>query len=188
MLTILQYLRRIHPRADVVLERFGLLICIALIWAFAAILTVAGAYNHVREVTKQSCRTDRSFLMSSAPWYVWVTLSFFRSVFGWGTCLPTNVTISTGALCRIRVPYPFQWGTPIFRASHVFGMMGATLVTSAEVNFQFKLKLNPVVAFEIWHLNSVLVQSTGAFFAAARLSGATPPPAFIFNRSIGLQV
>lgn len=124
-----QYLRRIHPRADVVLERFGLLICIALIWAFAAILTVAGAYNHVREVTKQSCRTDRSFLMSSAPW--------------------------------IRVPYPFQWGTPIFRASHVFGMMGATLVTSAE--------------------------STGAFFAAARLSGATPPPAFIFNRSIGLQ-
>ncbi|KAL0545660.1 hypothetical protein IC582_015550 [Cucumis melo] len=124
-----QYLRRIHHRADVVLERFGLLICIALIWAFAAILTVAGAYNHVREVTKQSCRTDRSFLMSSAPW--------------------------------IRVPYPFQWGTPIFRASHVFGMMGATLVASAE--------------------------STGTFFAAARLSGATPPPSYIFNRSIGLQ-
>lgn len=77
MFIILQYLRRIHARADAVLERFGLLICIGLIWAFAAILTVAGAYNHVREVTKQSCRTDRSFLMSSAPWYVWVTVNCF---------------------------------------------------------------------------------------------------------------
>ncbi|KAL0545664.1 hypothetical protein IC582_015554 [Cucumis melo] len=156
-----QYLRRIHHRADVVLERFGLLICIALIWAFAAILTVAGAYNHVREVTKQSCRTDRSFLMSSAPWYLWITLNSVLYRVGGGTCLNTNIAISTGALCRIRVPYPFQWGTPIFRASHVFGMMGATLVASAE--------------------------STGTFFAAARLSGATPPPSYIFNRSIGLQ-
>ncbi|TQD97761.1 hypothetical protein C1H46_016627 [Malus baccata] len=30
-------------------------------------------------------------------------------------------------------PYPFQWGAPIFRASHVFGMMGAAIVKSAEV-------------------------------------------------------
>ncbi|KAH7523994.1 hypothetical protein FEM48_Zijuj06G0071200 [Ziziphus jujuba var. spinosa] len=124
-----QYLKRIHPMADRVLERFALLLCIGLVWAFAAILTAAGAYNNVKEQTKVSCRTDRSFLMSSAPW--------------------------------IKIPYPFQWGTPIFRASHVFGMMGAALVTSAE--------------------------STGTFFAAARLSGATPPPAHVFNRSIGLQ-
>ncbi|KAI4336939.1 hypothetical protein L6164_015408 [Bauhinia variegata] len=61
----------------------------------------------------------------------------------------------------IKIPYPFQWGTPIFRASHVFGMMGAALVTSAE--------------------------STGTFYAAARLSGATPPPAHVLSRSIGMQ-
>lgn len=41
---------------------------------------------------------------------------------------------------RIKVPYPFQWGTPIFRASHVFGMMGAALVSSAEV-YQLFLKI-----------------------------------------------
>ncbi|KAL3514561.1 hypothetical protein ACH5RR_027278 [Cinchona calisaya] len=76
-----------------------------------------------------SCRTDRSFLMSSAPW--------------------------------IKIPYPFQWGTPIFRASHVFGMMGAALVSSAE--------------------------STGAFYAAARLAGATPPPSHVVSQRIGLQ-
>lgn len=123
-----QYLKRVHPAAHM-LERFALLLCIAVIWAFAAILTVAGAYNTARTKTQASCRTDRSYLMSSAPW--------------------------------IKVPYPFQWGTPIFKASHVFGMMGAALVSSAE--------------------------STGAFFAAARLSGATPPPAHVLSRSIGLQ-
>ncbi|WJX77479.1 hypothetical protein P8452_60783 [Trifolium repens] len=61
----------------------------------------------------------------------------------------------------IKAPLPFQWGTPIFKASHVFGMMGAALVSSDE--------------------------STGAYFAAARLSGATPPPAHVLSRSIGLQ-
>ncbi|XP_044511243.1 nucleobase-ascorbate transporter 3-like [Mangifera indica] len=124
-----QYLKRIHPKTDFIVERFALLFCIAIVWAFAAILTVAGAYNNVPEKTKVSCRIDRSYLMSSAPW--------------------------------IKIPYPFQWGTPIFRASHVFGMMGAALVSSAE--------------------------STGTFFAAARLAGATAPPAHVLSRSIGLQ-
>ncbi|CAK8535908.1 unnamed protein product [Lathyrus sativus] len=113
-----QYLKRLHPQAHHILERFALLICIAIVRAFAAILTVAGAYNNSKSKTQTSCRTDRSYLLTSAPW--------------------------------IKVPYPFQWGTPIFKASHVFGMMGAALVSSAE--------------------------STGTYFAAARLSGATPPP------------
>ncbi|KAF7829729.1 nucleobase-ascorbate transporter 3 [Senna tora] len=130
LVVVQQYLKRIvHPAVGHILERFALLMCIGVIWAFAAILTVAGAYNTTKEDTQLSCRTDRSYLMSSAPW--------------------------------IKVPYPFQWGTPIFRASHVFGMMGAALVSSAE--------------------------STGTFFAAARLSGATPPPAHVLSRSIGLQ-
>ncbi|AES59504.1 putative xanthine/uracil/vitamin C permease [Medicago truncatula] len=124
-----QYLKHLHAKAHHILERFALLICIAIIWAFAAILTVAGAYNTSKEKTQTSCRTDRSYLLTRAPW--------------------------------IYVPYPFQWGTPIFKASHVFGMMGAALVTSFE--------------------------STGTFFAAARLSGATPPPAHVLSRSIGLQ-
>ncbi|EOA26844.1 hypothetical protein CARUB_v10022938mg [Capsella rubella] len=116
-------------RVSTILERYALLVCLALIWAFAAILTVSGAYNNVPVATKQSCRTDRAFLISSAPW--------------------------------IRVPYPFQWGTPIFKASHVFGMFGSAIVASAE--------------------------STGVFFAASRLAGATAPPAHVVSRSVGLQ-
>ncbi|KAF6143425.1 hypothetical protein GIB67_029594 [Kingdonia uniflora] len=129
LIIIFQYLRRIHENTHAIIERFTLLFCIAIVWAFAAILTVAGAYNSVREVTKVHCRTDRSYLISSASW--------------------------------VRIPYPLQWGAPIFRASHVFGMMGAALVSSAE--------------------------STATYFAAARLAGATPPPAHVFSRSIGLQ-
>ncbi|CAA7019626.1 unnamed protein product [Microthlaspi erraticum] len=124
-----QYLKMVIPRIHMILERYALLVCLALIWAFAAILTVSGAYNNVSVATKQSCRTDRSFLMSSASW--------------------------------ISIPYPFQWGTPIFRASHVFGMFGAAIVASAE--------------------------STGVFFAASRLAGATAPPAHVVSRSVGLQ-
>lgn len=62
-------MQRVHPVAQSILERFALLLCIGLIWAFAAILTVAGAYNHVKERTELSCRIDRSFLLQSAPWY-----------------------------------------------------------------------------------------------------------------------
>ncbi|KAL8145117.1 nucleobase-ascorbate transporter 3-like [Apium graveolens] len=124
-----QYLKGIHPRAHSVLERFAMLLCIAFVWVFAVIVTVSGAYNNVGQQTKMSCRTDRSGLLSSAPW--------------------------------VRIPYPFQWGPPIFRASHVFGMMGAALVASAE--------------------------STGTFYAASRLSGATAPPTYVLTRSIGLQ-
>lgn len=122
-------LRHFHKQAHTISVRFGLLFCVAFVWAFAAVLTVAGAYNYVRVQTKLSCRTDRSFLISTAPW--------------------------------IKIPYPFQWGAPIFRASHVFGMMGAALVSSAE--------------------------STTTFIAASRLSGATPPPPHVLSRSIGLQ-
>ncbi|XP_034895309.1 nucleobase-ascorbate transporter 3 [Populus alba] len=129
LLVICQYLKHSLSGARPVLEMFGLLICVGIIWAFAAILTVAGAYNNVGYQTKQSCRTDRSYFVASSPW--------------------------------VRIPYPFQWGAPKFRASHVFGMIGAALVSSAE--------------------------STGTFFAAARLAGATSPPAHVLSRSIGLQ-
>ncbi|PKU66640.1 Nucleobase-ascorbate transporter 3 [Dendrobium catenatum] len=125
-----QYMKHINERSYFLFERFALLACIAIIWAFAAILTVGGAYNNVSEKTKQHCRTDRSYLLSSAPW--------------------------------IKIPYPFQWGAPIFVASHVFGMMGAALVA--------------------------LFESTGAHYGASRLAGATPPPAHVLSRSIGLQV
>lgn len=61
----------------------------------------------------------------------------------------------------IKIPYPLQWGAPSFDAGHAFGMMAAVLVS--------------------------LIESTGAFKAAARLASATPPPAHVLSRGIGWQ-
>ncbi|XP_052183504.1 nucleobase-ascorbate transporter 2-like [Diospyros lotus] len=61
----------------------------------------------------------------------------------------------------IKIPYPLQWGAPTFDAGHAFGMMAAVLVS--------------------------LIESTGAFKAASRLSSATPPPAHVLSRGIGWQ-
>jgi hypothetical protein len=35
--------------------------------------------------------------------------------------------------CRIRVPYPFQWGAPTFDAGEAFAMMATSFVALVEV-------------------------------------------------------
>lgn len=65
----LQYMKGIHERVTFLFERYSLLLLIGIVWAFAAILTASGAYNNVPDKTKRHCRVDRSYLMSSAPWY-----------------------------------------------------------------------------------------------------------------------
>ncbi|KAM7255026.1 hypothetical protein ACFE04_020267 [Oxalis oulophora] len=124
-----QYLKNFQFRQHPIIERFALLICITVIWAYAHLLTASGAYKHSPEKTQENCRTDKANLISSAPW--------------------------------IKIPYPLQWGAPTFDAGHAFGMMAAVLVS--------------------------LVESTGAYKAAARLASATPPPAHILSRGIGWQ-
>ncbi|KAE8707600.1 Nucleobase-ascorbate transporter 6 [Hibiscus syriacus] len=51
-----------------IFERFAVLLSVAIIWAYAEILTAAGAYDNRAPQTQFSCRTDRSGLISAAPW------------------------------------------------------------------------------------------------------------------------
>ncbi|XP_073362800.1 nucleobase-ascorbate transporter 2-like [Aegilops tauschii subsp. strangulata] len=46
LLVSYQYLKNVQIREIPILERFSLFICIALVWAYAQILTSGGAYNH----------------------------------------------------------------------------------------------------------------------------------------------
>ncbi|XP_074286011.1 nucleobase-ascorbate transporter 1 isoform X2 [Silene latifolia] len=65
-----QYLKHVRPFRDVpVFERFPIIICISIVWIYAVILTAAGAYRHTPIRTKNSCRTDRANLISTAPWF-----------------------------------------------------------------------------------------------------------------------
>ncbi|KAI3870487.1 hypothetical protein MKX03_022680 [Papaver bracteatum] len=65
-----QYLKHIRPFKDVpIFERFPVLICVTIIWAYSHVLTAGGAYKNRRNVTQVSCRTDRANLIYDAPWF-----------------------------------------------------------------------------------------------------------------------
>ncbi|BFG18239.1 hypothetical protein CerSpe_045130 [Prunus speciosa] len=65
---ISQYLSRfIHTKRQIC-GRFSVLFSVAIVWLFAQILTSSGVYNNTPENTQISCRTDRSGLISAAPW------------------------------------------------------------------------------------------------------------------------
>lgn len=60
-----------------------------------------------------------------------------------------------------RVPYPFQWGAPIFKAYATVPMLGGMLAS--------------------------MIESVGDYFGCARLSGAPPPTPGIISRGLGCE-
>ncbi|KAK2974467.1 hypothetical protein RJ640_018632 [Escallonia rubra] len=61
------------------LDQFAVLISVAIVWAYASLLTAAGAYKNRPLSTQLSCRVDRSGLISGASWIK------FPYPFQWGT-------------------------------------------------------------------------------------------------------
>ncbi len=61
----------------------------------------------------------------------------------------------------MRVPTPFQWGTPVFGAAAIVGMLAGYLAS--------------------------IVESVGDYYACARLAGAPPPSAKVVSRGIGME-
>ncbi|HJO25818.1 MAG: xanthine permease [Planctomycetes bacterium] len=61
----------------------------------------------------------------------------------------------------LRVPYPFQWGWPIFGGAALVGMLAGYLAS--------------------------IVESVGDYYACARLSGAPIPNARVISRGIGME-
>ncbi|GAV81135.1 Xan_ur_permease domain-containing protein [Cephalotus follicularis] len=68
LVLVSQYLPHLIKTKRSIFERFGVLFSVKLVWAYAAILTVAGAYNNRPQQTQFSCRTDRSGLITAASW------------------------------------------------------------------------------------------------------------------------
>ena len=65
-----QYVAHMLHSGKSIFEKFAVLISIAIVWIYAHLLTVGGAYNHTSPKTQTSCRTDRSGLIEAAPWSV----------------------------------------------------------------------------------------------------------------------
>ncbi|KAK6920752.1 Nucleobase cation symporter 2 family [Dillenia turbinata] len=49
-------------------ERFAVLVAVKIVWLYAHLLTVGGAYNGRSPRTQASCRTDHAGLIDAAPW------------------------------------------------------------------------------------------------------------------------
>lgn len=64
----LQYIPHKLKSRKGTIERFAVLFTVAVVWGYAEILTLAGAYDRRSLKTQLSCRTDRSGLLSAAPW------------------------------------------------------------------------------------------------------------------------
>ncbi|KAK4276079.1 hypothetical protein QN277_019068 [Acacia crassicarpa] len=66
-----QYFKHVRPFRDTpIFERFPVLICIAIVWIYAVILTASGTYRHKPVRTQHICRTDKANLISTAPWFM----------------------------------------------------------------------------------------------------------------------
>ncbi|XP_022134778.1 nucleobase-ascorbate transporter 6 [Momordica charantia] len=63
-----QYLPHVLKSGKHIFDRFAVIFCVALVWIYAHLLTVGGAYKGAPPKTQLSCRTDRSGLIENAPW------------------------------------------------------------------------------------------------------------------------
>ncbi|XP_031400942.1 nucleobase-ascorbate transporter 6-like isoform X1 [Punica granatum] len=51
-----------------VFDRFAVIFSVIIVWVYAHLLTVGGAYKNTGPKTQQSCRTDRAGIIGAAPW------------------------------------------------------------------------------------------------------------------------
>ncbi|KAM7483225.1 hypothetical protein LguiB_007808 [Lonicera macranthoides] len=68
LIVLSQYLVHLIKPGKHIFDRFAVIISVAIVWIYAHILTVGGAYNGKAPKTQASCRTDRSGLINAAPW------------------------------------------------------------------------------------------------------------------------
>lgn len=64
----MQYMPQVIHSWKHLFERFAVIFCVVIVWIYAHLLTVGGAYNGAPRNTQLSCRTDRSGLIDGAPW------------------------------------------------------------------------------------------------------------------------
>lgn len=68
MVLSVQYLPQVIHSGKHIFDRFAVIFAIVIVWIYAHLLTVGGAYNGKPPKTQASCRTDRAGLIGAAPW------------------------------------------------------------------------------------------------------------------------
>lgn len=65
---ISQYLPHIFHSGKDIFGKFAVIFSVVIVWIYAHLLTVGGAYNDSPQKTQNSCRTDRAGIIDAAPW------------------------------------------------------------------------------------------------------------------------
>ncbi|KAL8141972.1 hypothetical protein V2J09_015004 [Rumex salicifolius] len=68
VLLISQYLGNFVKSGKNMFQRFAVIISVAIVWVYAFVLTIGGAYNHAAPMTQATCRTDSAGLIGTAQW------------------------------------------------------------------------------------------------------------------------
>ncbi|RAL43929.1 hypothetical protein DM860_014065 [Cuscuta australis] len=141
------YLRGISIFGHRVFRIYAVSLSVVITWAFAFFLTAGGAYNY------KDCSSDipsSNILIDACRKHVY-TMRHCR----------TDVSNAMTTVEWFRIPYPLQWGMPIFRLRTSLVMIIVSLVAT--------------------------VDSVGAYHSASMRINLKPPTPGIVSRGIGLE-
>lgn len=68
LLVFSQYIPHVMKGEKRIFDRFAVIFSVTIVWIYAHLLTVGGAYKNVPQTTQETCRTDRAGIISGAPW------------------------------------------------------------------------------------------------------------------------
>ncbi|CAI9263537.1 unnamed protein product [Lactuca saligna] len=68
LLIFSQYIPHLMSGKSHIFDRFAVLFSVVIVWIYAHLLTVGGAYKNKSDTTQYSCRTDRAGIIGAAPW------------------------------------------------------------------------------------------------------------------------
>ncbi|KAK7309512.1 hypothetical protein RJT34_06304 [Clitoria ternatea] len=63
-----QYIPHVMKGERPIFDRFAVIFSVTIVWIYAHLLTVGGAYKNEARTTQDTCRTDRAGIISGAPW------------------------------------------------------------------------------------------------------------------------
>lgn len=141
------YLRGISVFGHRLFRVYAVPLSVMIIWTYAFFLTAGGAYNY------KGCSPDipSSNILSNACIKHAYTMKHCR----------TDVSNAWRTAAWVRIPYPLQWGVPIFHLRTSLIMIIVSLVAS--------------------------VDSVGTYHTASLLVNSKPPTPRIVSRGIGLE-
>lgn len=64
----MQYVKHMKVRERPIFELFPVILGIAVVWPYAHLMTMSGAYQHATLKGKMHCRTDWSNIIGTSPW------------------------------------------------------------------------------------------------------------------------